>query len=149
MGIIGDAFGKLFTILWDIGIWVVDGIKGFIQTIVDVVVFLVEIVVAVIEGLLYFIYMLGVMAIRLFQVLLEAGQMLWSLIVGFTRTLGSLAYSPRGSSGNGYSEVIGRLFNALEPLQITPIAYILLFLIWFTTAISAIKLISSIRIGGD
>lgn len=149
MGIIGDAFGKLFTILWDVATWIIDGIKSFIQTIVDVVVFLVELVIAIVQGLLYFIYMIGVLAVRLFQVLLEAGQMLWSLVVGFTRTLGSLSYSPRGSSGNGYSEVIGRLFNALEPMQLTPIAYILLFLIWFTTAISAIKLISSIRVGGD
>lgn len=149
MGILTDAFGKLWQILWDVALWIVNIFKDFIQTIVDVVVFLIELIIAIIQGLLYFIYMLGVLAVKLFQVLLEAGKMLWSLIVGFTSTLGSLSYSPRSSSGNGFSETIGKLFNALEPMQLTPIAYILLFLIWFTTAISAIKLISSIRVGGD
>ncbi|CDQ42132.1 hypothetical protein [Virgibacillus salexigens] len=149
MGIIGDAFGKLFEILWQVATWIIDGIKDFIQTIVDVIVFLIELFIALIQGLLYFIYMIGVLGVKLFQVLLEAGQMLWSLIVGFGRTLASLSYSPTGSSGNGYSDVIGRLFTALEPMQLTPVAYILLFLVWFTTAVSAIKLLSSIRVGGD
>lgn len=149
MGIIGDAFGKLFKILWQIPKWIIDGIKSMIQTVVDVILFLVDLFIALIQGLLYLIYMIGVLAVKLFQVLLEAGKMLWSLIVGFGRTLGSLSYTPRAGSGNGYSEVIGKLFSALEPLQITPIAYICLFLIWFTTAISAMKLISSIRVGGD
>jgi hypothetical protein len=93
--------------------------------------------------------MIGVLAVKLFQVIFEAAKVLWSLIVGFGRTLASLHYTPQSGSGNGYSEMIGRMFTDLKVLQIDVIAYILLFVLWFVTAIAAIKLISSIRVGGD
>lgn len=93
--------------------------------------------------------MIGVLAVKLFLVIFEAAKFLWALIVGFAKTLASLSYSPRGSGGNGYSEMLGKLFTALEPMQINVVAYILLFCLWFVTAIAAIKLISSIRVGGD
>lgn len=93
--------------------------------------------------------MIGVLAVKLFLVIFEAAKFLWALIVGFAKTLASLSYSPRGSGGNGYSEMLGKLFKALEPMQINVVAYILLFCLWFVTAIAAMKLISSIRVGGD
>lgn len=149
MGIIGDALSWIGGLLWDVITWLFDGFKGLIQTLIDVIVGFFQIIVDLIQGALYLLYMIGVLAVKLFQVLFEAGTMLWSLIVGFGRTLASLSYSPRGSGGNGYSEMIGKIFEKLQPLHIEPIAYILLFIVWFTTAISAMKLLSSIRVGGD
>lgn len=145
MGIIGDAFGKLFTIIWDVVLWIANFFKGLLQTIVDIIVGFFQVIFDLIAGLLYLIYMIGVLAVKLFLVMFEAGKVLISLVVGFGRTLGSLTYSPRGSSGNGYSDTIGKLFRSLEPLQLAPIAYILLFILWFTTAIVAMKLISSMK----
>lgn len=145
LGIIGDAFGKLFTIIWDVVLWIANFFKGLLQTIVDIIVGFFQVIFDLIAGLLYLIYMIGVLAVKLFLVMFEAGKVLISLVTGFGRTLASLSYSPRGSGGHGYSETIGKLFRALEPLQLAPIAYILLFILWFITAISAMKLISSMK----
>lgn len=148
-GFLGDIFGKLFGVIWNAIKWLGKAIGAFFQKLIDIIVGFFKVIYALIEGLLYLLYMIGVLAVKLFQVIFEAAKCLWSFIVGFGRTLGSLAYSPRGSGGNGYSEIIGRLFDGLGYLQLNAIAYILLFMIWFVTAISAIKLISSIRVGGD
>ena len=160
LGIIGDAFSKLFEIIWDFGKWILEGIgnifktlfeivTGLFKNLFDILIGFFEMIIAVIEGFLYLLYMLGVLAAKFFLVLFETAKILWSLVVGFGRTLASLSYSPRASAGHGYSETIGKLFSALKPLQIEPIAYILLFILWYVTAISAMKLISSIRVGGD
>jgi hypothetical protein len=149
MGIIGDAFGKLFELIWQAITWIGSFLKKLFQGLVDIIIGFFEVVYALIDGLLYLLYMIGVLAVKLFLVIFNAAKLLWSLIVGFGNTLASLSYSPRSSSGNGYSDILGRLFRSLDVLQLDVVAYILLFCLWFTTAIVAIKLISSIRIGGD
>jgi len=87
--------------------------------------------------------------VKLFLIIFETMKLLWSLIVGFGRTLASFNYTPRGSSGHGYSETIGKLFSMLGPFQLNAVATILMFIIWYTTVIAAIKYVSSIRVGGD
>lgn len=149
MGVIGDALKWIGDLIWNAIKWVLDGIGNFIQNLIDILIGFFEVIYALIEGLLYFLYMIGVLAVKLFQVILETASILWSLVVGFGRTLASLSYTPRGSGGHGYSETIGKIFKALEHLQLTPIAYILLFILWYITAIAAIRIISSIRVGGD
>ncbi|TRM08790.1 hypothetical protein FH966_14765 [Lentibacillus cibarius] len=149
MGIVGDALSWLGDVISDAVDWLLEGIRGFFQTIIDVIVGFFEVIFAIIQGLLYVIYMIGVLAVKLFHVIFEAAKMLWSLVEGFARTLASLNYDTQATAGHGYSELIGKIFDKLQPLQIEPIAYVLLFMLWFITAISAIKLISSIRIGGD
>src|SRR5690625_83987 len=145
MGIIIDAFASLFSVVWSVAEWIADFFKGLIQTILDVIVGFFQVIFDVIAGLLYLIWMIGVLAVKLFLVMFEAGKLLISLVVGFGNTLSSLNYSPKSSSGNGYSETIGKLFNALEPMQLAPIAYVLLFILWYVTAISAMKIISSMK----
>lgn len=150
MGIIGDAFKKLFDVLWDAIKWVGTLLKNLFQGLVDIFIGFFEVIYALIDGLLYFLYKVGVLAVKLFLLLFEAAKVLWSLVVGFAKTLASLSYTPRGSSGaGGYSEVFGKLFGMLDTLQINVVAYILLFMIWIMTAVGAIKLVSSIRVGGD
>lgn len=160
MGIIGGAFKKLFNflaglfgglfgVIWDGIKWIGNLLKKLFQNLLDVIIGFFKVIYALIDGLLYLLYMIGVLAIKLFLVIFEAAKVLWSLIVGFGRTLASLHYSPRASSGNGYSEIIGKLFKNLSVLNLDAIAYILLFCLWFITAITAIKLVSSIRVGGD
>ena len=148
-GFLGSLFSKLFGVLWDAIKWIGNVLKKLFQNLLDVLIGFFKAIYALIDGLLYFLYMIGVLAVKLFQVIFEAAKVLWSLIVGFVRTLSSLHYSPHEGSGNGYSEMIGKLFSNLKVLQIDSIAYILLFILWFITAITAIKLISSIRVGGD
>lgn len=145
----GDVFGKLFSLIWEAIKWLGNLLKMLFQGLLDVLIGFFKVIFQLIEGLLYLLYMIGVLAVKLFTVIFEAAKILWSLIEGFGRTLASLSYSPRGSGGNGYSEMIGKLMTNLSVLQIDVIAYILLFILWFTTAIAAMKLISSIRVGGD
>lgn len=149
MGIIGDAFGKLFGVLWDVIKWIGEFIASLFQGLVDLIIGFFEVIYALIDGLLYFLYKIGVVAVKLFLLFFEVGKFLWSLVVGFGNTLASLTYTPRSSSGNSYSEMLGRLFENAQFLQIDVIAYILLFILWFITAVIAMKLVSSIRVGGD
>jgi hypothetical protein len=148
-GILGDAFGKLFDVIWDGIEWIGSFIKKMFQGLVDIIIGFFEVIYALIDGLLYLLYKIGVLAVKLFQVIFEFGKVLWSLVVGFGKTLASLAYTPQASSNTGYSDMLGRLFTQLDKLQIDSIAYILLFVIWLFTAVSAMKLISSLRVGGD
>lgn len=145
----GDIFGKLFSVIWEVIKWIGNVLKMLFQGLLDVLIGFFKVIYQLIEGLLYLLYMIGVLAVKLFMVIFEAAKILWSLIEGFGRTLASLSYSPRSSGGHGYSEMIGKLMTNLSVLQIDVFAYILLFVLWFTTAIAAMKLISSIRVGGD
>ncbi|MEH7126021.1 hypothetical protein V7127_22680 [Bacillus sp. JJ1773] len=147
--IFGDAFGKLFKVIWDGIKWVGNLLKNLFQGLVDIIIGFFEILYALIDGILYFLYKVGVLAVKLFMLLFETAKLIWALIVGFAKTLASLTYAPRGSSGTGYSEMLGKLFKNLSVLQIDVIAYILLFVLWIFTAVGAIKLLSSIRVGGE
>jgi len=170
-GILGDSFGKLWdviwsaikwvgniiwsaiqwvaNIIWSAAKWMIDALAKFFQKLIDVIDGTFGAIYDIIDGFLYLLYKIGVLAVKLFIVLFETAKLLWSLIVGFVRTLASLSYTPQGGSGTGYSSMLGKLFTNLNVLQIDVVAYILLFCLWFTTAIMAIKLLSSIRVGGD
>ena len=149
MGIITDGFGKLFNVLWSVVEWLFSGIVELFQSVFDVLITMLTFTFQLTWALYYFLYMIGVLAVKLFFVMFEAGKILMLLVVGFGNTLSSLFYSPSSSGGHGYSETISRLFNSLEVLQLNSIAYILAFCLWFITAVSAMKLISSIRVGGS
>jgi len=149
MGIIGDAFGKLFALIWQVVQWIAEFIAKIFQNIVDILTTIFEFIYSIIDAVLYLLYMVGVLAVKLFLVIFNAAKLLWSLVVGFGNTLASLNYSPRSSSGHGYSEITGKIFSYLNLMQLDVFAYVMLFSLWFITAIAAIKLISSIRVGGD
>lgn len=151
MGIIGDAFKKLFEVIWSGVSWLGRQIGNFFQALFDLLIGFFTVIFDLIAGLLYLLFKIGALGIKLFQVLLEAGKLLWSFIVGLIRTMGQLIFSPIGQSpNNAYGSMIGQVMTqANSALQLTSIAYILLFVIWLTAAISAIKIISSIRVGGD
>lgn len=149
MGIIGDAFRKLFDVIWGVILWIGSLIRSLFQSLIDLLMAFFEVIYALVYGLFYLLFQIGLIAVKIFLIFFEVGKLLLSLVVGFAKTLGSLSYTSRSSSGNGYSEMIGNIFSAAEPLQLNVIAYIILFVLWFGTAISAMKLLSSIRVGGD
>ncbi|MGE6349413.1 hypothetical protein ACQKIY_31245 [Bacillus mycoides] len=150
MGIIGDAFKKLFGLLWEVIKWIGNLLYKLFKPVIDVFMTVVEVVFALVDSFLYFLYCCGLVIAKVFIVIFQAAKLLWSLVVGFGKTLASLTYVPGfKSAGTGYTEVVGKLFKIIEPMQMNSVAYLLLFIIWFTTAITAMKLISSIRIGGD
>lgn len=148
--ILGDAFGKLWNIIWGAVKWLGKQIAKLFQFLIDIIVAFFTVIYDLIAGLLYLLYKIGVLAVKLFQVLLEAGQLLWSLVVGLIRSMGQLVFSPIPKSpNNAYGEMMGQVMgSAGTALQLNSVATILLFIIWISTAISAIKIISSIRVGG-
>ncbi|WP_242291015.1 hypothetical protein [Bacillus cereus group sp. BfR-BA-01455] len=148
MGIIGDAFKKLFGLLWEVIKWIGNLLYRLFKPVIDVFMKVVEVIFALIDALLYFLYSIGLVVTKLFILIFQTAKLLWSLVVGFGKTLASLTYIPH-SPGNGFSSTIGKLFKIAEPMQLNSVAYILLFIIWLFTAVSAIKLVSSIRVGGD
>lgn len=148
-GILTDAFGKLFGVIWNVIKWIGNLIRNLFQGFIDVIIDFFEVMYALVDGLLYFIFKIAILAVKLFQIFFEIAKLIWALITGLSNTLVSLSYTPQTSSQTGYSEILGTLFSNLSYLQIDVIAYILLFIMWMTTAVSAIKLLSSIRVGGE
>lgn len=170
-GIFTTSFSRLFTTIWDGIKWLGSTIAGFFQwlggliwdaivwlgrllrdlfhALMDLLLAFFEVIYALIDGLLYFIYKIGVLAVKLFMIFFELAKIIYSFFVGLGKTLASLAYTPQSSGGHGYSQMIGQIFNAMEPLQLNVVAYILLFIIWLFTAFQVIKLFSSIRVGGE
>lgn len=94
---------------------------------------------------MYLIYMIGVLAVKLFQVLFELAKLLWAFVQGLGRTIGSLFYTELPSSGHGYSAMMGRVVESLGVLQLDVVAYILLFLIWIATAFGVITIIGTLK----
>ena len=171
MGIIGNFLSSLFGVIWDAITWVGSTIWGFFQwlggliwdaitwlgdllidlfyALLDLLISFFEVIYALIDGLLYFLFQIGLVAVKVFLLFFEVGKLIFSFFVGLGQTLASLNYSPSGGGGHGYSEMIGNIFTALQPLQLNVVAYILLFIIWVFTAIQCIKLLSNLRVGGD
>lgn len=147
LGIIGDAFKKLFDVIWDVIKWIGRQIANLFQFLIDILVAFFKVIYDLIAGLLYLLYKIGVLAVKLFQLFLETAQLLWSFVVGLIRTMGQLVFSPIGSSpNNAYSGMIGNVMTQANTVfQLNSVAYILLFVIWVSTAVSAIKLLSSIK----
>lgn len=172
MGIFGDSFGRLFKVIWDGIKWLGNSIKNFFIALFDVIwsaikwlgeligslfkallellISFFKVIYEIIDAFLYFLYNVGLIAVKIFVIFFELGKLIISFFVGLGRTLQSLVYTPTSSGGHGYSETIGKVINAAAgPLQLNVIAYILLFGIWLFTAINVIKLLSSIRVGGE
>ncbi|MDG5787781.1 hypothetical protein QA612_09740 [Evansella sp. AB-P1] len=160
LGIFGNIFGNLFGVIWDAITWIGDQIGSFFSwlgsliadlfnSLLELLMAFFEVIYAIIDGILYFLFQIGLLAVKLFLIFFELAKLIYSFFMGLANTLASLSYSPQSSSGHGYSEMIGNIFNALEPMQLDTIAYILLFIIWLFTAITVIKLLSSIRVGGE
>lgn len=147
LGIIGDAFKKLFDVIWDVIKWIGRQIANLFQFLIDILIAFFKVIYDLIAGLLYFLYKIGVLAVKLFQLFLETAQLLWSFVVGLIRTMGQLVFSPIVSSpNNAYSGMIGNVMTQANTVfQLNSVAYILLFVIWVSTAVSAIKLLSSIK----
>lgn len=150
MGILGDAFSKLFSVIWSGLKWLGTQIQNLFKKLLEVIISFFRFIYYMIDGFLYFLFSVGVVAVKVFLIFFELGKVLISIFVGFGKTLASFTYIQRSSSGNGYSDTIGRIMTAAnDSLQLDVIAYILMFVIWFVWVVSAMKLLSSIRVGGD
>lgn len=131
---IGDLLSKVLEFFADI-------FKGLIKLLVSFF----EVIFDVIRSLLYLVYMIGALAVKLFQVLFELASLLWAFVQGFAKTLASLFFIEQSSSGHGYSEMMGKVASSLDVLQLDVVAYILLFIVWIMTAVGVFKIIGSMK----
>ena len=139
------AIQRLFTLLYQLFAWLGQLLQRLFQALIDVLVSFFTVIYDLIRGLMYLLYMIGVLAVKLFQILFELAKLLWAFIQGLARTIGSLFYNEIPSSGHGYSQMMGRIVSTMDVLQLNVVAYILLFLIWIATAFGVISLIGSLK----
>ena len=142
---ISDIAQTILDFLYNMMSWLGDLLSRLFQALINVLVNFFSVIYELIKGLLYLLYMIGVLAAKLFMLLLKLGQLAYSFTVGFIRTLGSLFYSPGGSAGHGYSATMGKVSQLLKFMQVDVLAYILLFVIWVFTALAVFKIIGSMR----
>jgi len=134
-------------VLWDAIGWLGNLLGDFFQFLIDIIVGFFEVIYALIDGFFYFLYNVGLLAVKLFQVFFEVGRLIISFIQGIANTLQSIFYTPQSSSGTGYSDILGNVFNALDVLQLNVIAYVLLFVIWIVTGFAVIRILGNLKGG--
>ncbi|WP_052410478.1 hypothetical protein [Paenibacillus durus] len=103
----------------------------------------------VVALLLYLVYKIAELAITLISVFLALGKLLLAFIKGIFVTLTGFTYTPSTPSNGQWTSIFNNVVGSLGPYQLDKIAYILLFCIWITTAFAAIRIIGSIRNGGE
>lgn len=136
---------RAFTLLYELFVWLGQLLQRLFQSLIDVLVAFFMVIYDLIRGLLYLLYMIGVLAVKLFLVLVELGKLLWAFVQGLARTVGSIFYTERSSGGHGYSEMMGRVAEHLHLFQLDVLAYILLFAIWIMTALGVMKIIGNLK----
>ena len=140
-----NAISNLFTMLYQLFAWLGQLLQRMFQALIDVLVSFFTVIYDLIRGLMYLLYMIGVLAVKLFTVLFELAKLLWAFVQGFARTVASLFYTERESSGHGYSSMMGRIVDAMDVLQLDVVAYILLFLIWIMTAFGVMSIVGTLK----
>ncbi|GAE32870.1 hypothetical protein [Halalkalibacter hemicellulosilyticus] len=170
-GILGNSFGRLFSVIWDAISWVGQQIGSFFMwlggliwdavtwvgellfslftELFQLLMVFFEFIYALVDALLYFLWQIGLVVAKVFIIFFELLMLIWSFAVGFGRTLASLTYSPSSGSGHAFSEMLGNIFTALQPLQLNVVAVILMFGVWIFTAMQVIRILSGLRVGGE
>ncbi|NHN35563.1 hypothetical protein [Paenibacillus agricola] len=96
----------------------------------------------------YFFFQLGKLVLLLFMLLLGIGKIFFALVKGIFLTLAGFTFTPSTRNDGAWTNVFNNVVGGLDFYQIDTLAYVLLFLIWFSTAFVAIKLLGSMK-GGD
>lgn len=139
------VFGEFFDFLYDCFVWLGELLQRLFQALINVLVSFFEVIYDIIRGVLYFLYMVGVLAVNLFTLFFELAKILWAFVVGFGRTIASLFYTESTSANHGYSQMMGEVIQSMDVLQLDVVAYILLFIIWVMTALGVFHVIGTIR----
>lgn len=128
---LGNLFGYLF------------------QKLIDFLKFLFSPVLILIALIFYFIYKLGVLVVKLLAVILGIGKIFFSLVKGIITTLAGFSWTPTSRNDGQWTSIFANMSQGMGSYQLDNVAYVLMFLIWFTTAFYAIRIISSMGGGSD
>lgn len=103
----------------------------------------------VVALILYLIYKIAELAVTLIALFLALGKLLVSFIKGIFVTLTGFTYTPTAQNNGSWTPIFKNVVGGLDGFQLNNVAYILMFCIWFATAFAVIRIIGSIRSGGD
>jgi hypothetical protein len=129
IGFLGKLFGYLFQKLFDFLKLI---LKPFL--IIGAILFLI-------------LYKVGVLAITFLALLLGIGKLFFALVKGIFLTMAGFSFTPGIRSDGQWTSVFQNVMTGFDSYQFGTLSYILIFLIWFSTAFAAIKILSSIRGG--
>ncbi|MEV2909514.1 hypothetical protein ABNF65_12910 [Paenibacillus larvae] len=136
---IADGFKYLFSWLGDLFTFLLEGIQSLISPFLELF-----------KIIFYVIYMLGLIIVKIVKLVFMVAKLLIGLVQGLFATILGFSYSGGGSGIPGaYTEPISHIQPFLGKLQLDKIAYLMQFAIWFSTAFLAIKIIGSMRSGGN
>lgn len=119
------------------------------QKLFDLLKLLFNPIFIVVAILFYFLYKLAELAISILSVFLAIGKLFFAFVTGIFLTLGGFTFSGTPRSDGSWSNVFANVVTGLDTYQFDIVAYILLFLIWFSTGFAAIRILSSMRGGGE
>ncbi|MMZ53862.1 hypothetical protein D1872_156680 [compost metagenome] len=130
--VLADLFNKAFHSLFD-----------FLQN-------LLRPVFVVIALVFYVVYKIAELAITLIKLFVAIGKVLVMFVKGIFVTLSGFTFTPSARSDGSWTPIFKNVVdNGLSFFQVDTIAYVLIFCIWFATGFAAIRIVSSIRNGGD
>lgn len=136
--------GSFFTNLAQAVLSAISNTLGYlVQGLINVLTTLFKPILMLLAIIFYFFYKLAELVLALLAVLLAIGKLLYAFVMGLFRTLAGFTWTPTTPDHGSWTSAIGEVFTALEPYQLSKIAYLMLFAIWIMTAIGVIKILSS------
>jgi hypothetical protein len=137
--LLGSALGFIA----DLGGYLINGLITALKLLFKPVLILIGII-------FYLIYQLGTLIVLLLKVLLGIGKLVYAFVQGLLKTLTGMIWTTTTPPSHGsWSAPIREVFAALAPYQLDKIAYVIMFAIWITTAVAAIRILSSYGGGGS
>lgn len=115
--------------------WLLDKIIAFLKVLFKPFLILIAII-------FYFLYKIAVLVITLFKVILGIGKLLYAFVKGLIVTLAGFTWTPTSPDHGSWSFYMGQVFDSLQGYQLDKVAYVLLFIIWITTAYVAIRILA-------
>lgn len=133
---VADGFNYLFGFLSSLGSWLLSGIMKLLQPVLDFLGFI-----------FYFIYMIGVVLVKVVMLVVGVARLLLGLIIGFFKTITGFGYTGAKTSilPSSYTDAFSHLKPLFDMLQLDKVAYIFIFSIWIYTAWAAMQKIGKMR----
>lgn len=129
----------------------ISSLLGYLfQTLFDFLKILLRPIFIVIALIFYIVYKIAELAITLLKLFLAVGKMLVMFVKGIFVTLSGFTFTPSSRSDGSWTPIFRNVVdNGLSYFQIDTLSYVLVFGVWFATAFAAIRILASIRNGGD
>lgn len=142
-------FGTFLTRLFNSVLGFIFTLFGFLfQKLFDLLKLLFQPIFIVVGIIFYLLWKVAELVITLLQLLLGIGKLFYALVKGIFLTLAGFSFTPSVRNDGQWTSIFNHVSEGLQFFQMDTLAYILIFLIWFSCGFAAIRILSSIK-GGD